>query len=147
MYDDATGKTISDPSDATGYPTIGIGHKLTSTELKRGTIKIGEMEVDWQKKLTPDQTKELVLQDLKHAVKAVEKNVDVELTQNQFDALVSFAFNIGSSAFKNAGAIKALNAGNMDDFLRRHAQWNKSNGRKMAGLVNRRASEAELFKA
>lgn len=145
VYDDATGKEITNVAQAKGYPTIGIGHLLTKDELNSGKIKIGDEMVNWRNGLTDEQINQLARQDTAIAAEAVEKHVEAPLTQNQRDALISFAFNIGANAFKNAGAIKALNEGDIDDFLRRHAQWRKSGGKVMQGLVNRRAAEAELF--
>ena len=69
----------------------------------------------------------------------------VELTQGQFDALVSFAYNVGSRALSTSTLLKKLNAGDIkgaaDEFLR----WNKSGGKVMPGLTNRRKAERALF--
>jgi lysozyme len=73
------------------------------------------------------------------------KIVKVKLTQGQFDALVSFAYNVGSRALSTSTLLKKLNAGDIkgaaDEFLR----WNKSGGKVMAGLTNRRKAERTLF--
>ncbi|WP_275261665.1 lysozyme [Citrobacter freundii] len=75
----------------------------------------------------------------------VLKVVRVKLTQGQFDALVSFAYNVGSRALSTSTLLKKLNAGDIkgaaDEFLR----WNKSGGKVMPGLTNRRKSERALF--
>lgn len=147
LYDDATGKSISDPSAAKGNPTIGIGHFLTADELSSGSIQIGGESVDWRQGLSQEQMQNLARQDLQDAIQAVESSITAPLTQNQFDALVSFAFNIGPQAFKESGAIQALNEGDIEEFLRRHAQWNESGGTEMQGLINRRRREAELFRS
>lgn len=145
MYDDATGQPIGSVEEAQGFPTIGIGHLITAEEQESGTINIGGEEVDFTKGLTDEQIDQLAQQDAEEAAAAVDRYVKVDLTPHQRDALISFAFNIGGRAFGNSGAIKALNAGNIDEFLRRHAMWNKSRGQVMEGLKNRRAAEAALF--
>ena len=145
MYDDATGETIEDASDAKGYATIGIGHLLTRAEQRSGKIDIAGEQVDYRQGLTEDQVFALLDQDTQDAAEIVDKYVTVELTPEQRDALISFAFNIGEGNFKNSGAIKALNRGDVEEFLKRHAQWNKSKGKEMRGLTRRREQEANLF--
>lgn len=145
LYDDATGQTITHPDQAKGFPTIGIGHLLTDAERESGTINIGGREVSWQQPLSDEDINTLLNQDMSKAAEVVDKYVTVDLNPAQRDALTSFAFNVGEGNFRSAGAIKALNEGDTADFLRRHAQWNKSKGKVMAGLTRRRASEAELF--
>lgn len=75
----------------------------------------------------------------------VLKVVRVKLTQGQFDALVSFAYNVGSRALSTSTLLKKLNAGDIkgaaDEFLR----WNKSGGKVMPGLNNRRKAERDVF--
>lgn len=75
----------------------------------------------------------------------VLKVVRVKLTQGQFDALVSFAYNVGSRALSTSTLLKKLNAGDIkgaaDEFLR----WNKSGGKVMNGLTRRREAERALF--
>lgn len=145
MYDDATGETIENASDAKGFATIGIGHLLTKAEQRSGKIDIGGDQVDYRQGLTEDQVFALLDQDAQDAAEIVDKHVTFDLNPEQRDALISFAFNIGENNFKNSGAIKALNAGNVDEFLRRHAEWNKSKGKEMRGLSRRRQQEAKLF--
>ncbi|EQA9810009.1 lysozyme [Klebsiella oxytoca] len=75
----------------------------------------------------------------------VLKLVKVKLTQNQFDALLSFAYNVGSRALSTSTLLKKLNAGDIkgaaDEFLR----WNKSGGKVLNGLARRREAERALF--
>ncbi|EOJ6089126.1 lysozyme [Klebsiella michiganensis] len=76
---------------------------------------------------------------------AVSKMLKVSVTQNQYDALVSLAYNIGTRALSSSTLMKKLNAGDVkgaaDEFLR----WNKSGGKAMSGLTNRRKAEREVF--
>lgn len=75
----------------------------------------------------------------------VLKVVRVKLIQAQFDALVSFAYNVGSRALSTSTLLKKLNSGDIkgaaDEFLR----WNKSGGKVMPGLNNRRKAERDVF--
>lgn len=75
----------------------------------------------------------------------VLKLVRVKLTQGQFDALVSFAYNVGSRALSTSTLLKKLNVGDIkgaaDEFLR----WNKAGGKVMPGLTNRRKAERDVF--
>jgi lysozyme len=74
--------------------------------------------------------------------------VDVELTQNQYDALCSLIYNIGREAFKNSTLLKLLNVGKSPkDIGPQFDRWNKGGGRVLAGLVKRRAVERDLFES
>lgn len=88
-------------------------------------------------------------QDVKWAVDAVNREVKVGLTQNQFDALVSFAFNVGETNFKRSTLLKKLNAGDYHGAAAEFPKWNKQrqNGKMVVlrGLVKRRNEEMELF--
>ena len=115
--------------------TIGIG----TTVYPNGTkVKKGD-------KCTQEQALEYLQHDLKSFEKTVNESVKVPLSQNQFDALVSLAYNIGSGAFKNSTLLKKLNAkdyaGAADQFL----VWNKGSGKVLKGLVRRRDAERALF--
>ena len=83
--------------------------------------------------------------DLKKIESAVNSAVAVPINQNQFDALVSLAYNIGTGAFKEFTLLKKLNS---EDFKGSSVQfnvWNKGGGKIMQGLVNRRSVERKLF--
>jgi lysozyme len=74
----------------------------------------------------------------------VERLVKVEITDNQFGALVSFTYNIGDDAFANSPLLKKLNADDYKAVPAQLARWNKSDGKVMEGLTNRRAAKAGL---
>lgn len=93
------------------------------------------------------EAEELLFEDLVDAAKAVDELVDVELTQNQYDALTSFVYNVGREAFRQSTMLKLINAGNMKAAALQFPRWTKANGKVLAGLVNRRAKEKELFEA
>jgi GH24 family phage-related lysozyme (muramidase) len=135
--------------DQAGYQSIGVGHKLTQHELETGLLLIDSHAVRWLDGLTPEQIDGLMRADLAAAEWTVESCVTVPLTDNQFTALVSLAFNIGSTAFKNSSVVRVLNEGNyhlVPGFMR---LWNKItvDGKKVVsqGLVHRRESEIKIW--
>ena len=83
--------------------------------------------------------------DLKKFESAVNNAVTVPLNQNQFDALVSLTYNIGPSAFSKSTLVKKLNAGDIRGAAEQFDVWVNAGGKRMQGLVNRRAKENEVF--
>ncbi len=83
--------------DSANLPTIGVGHLLTKDELRSGKL----LEKDWRNGITAETADELLRHDAEAAEAAVGDNVvQVPLTQYQYDALVSLAFNLGANAFR-----------------------------------------------
>lgn len=121
--------------DGVGVWTIAIGTTIYPNGVK---VKKGDV-------CTLEQAKYYFANDIKRFEKTVNDSVKVDLTQNQFDALVSLTYNIGSTAFKNSTLLKKLNTkdftGAADQFL----VWNKGGGKVMKGLVRRREAERALF--
>ena len=114
-------------------PTIGFGH--TGPEVQIG--------MHW----TQEQADFALAQDIKRFEKAVTDAVTAELTQHEFDACVSLAFNIGTGAFKGSTLVKKLNDSDYDGAALEFARWNKQAGKVLAGLTKRREAERELFEA
>lgn len=112
-----------------GKETIGFGHVVKKTEVF-STI-------------TEDEALHILADDLKWAQTAVCQAVNVDITQNQYDALVSLVFNIGGKAFLGSTLLRKLNDGEdcSDEFLR----WTHGGGVILPGLVARRKAERELF--
>ena len=77
--------------------------------------------------------------------KKVNKLIKVEVNQNQFDALVDFAYNVGITALANSTLLKKLNAKLYSEAADQFFRWNKANGVVLAGLTKRRNVEKELF--
>ena len=96
-------------------------------------------------KITKDQAKQYKLHDLKEFESTVNTSVTVPLSQNQYDALVSLSYNIGSGAFKNSTLLKKLNSGDYKGAAEQFLVWNKVNSKRVQGLVNRREAERNLF--
>lgn len=95
--------------------------------------------------MTKAQSDALLVADLARFEKAVAAAIKVPLTQNQFDALVSLAFNIGAGAFAKSTLVRVLNGGHYDRVAAQLARWNKVDGLPNKGLTARRAREAALF--
>jgi lysozyme len=117
--------------DSAGFWTIGIGH----------LIKLGEVFT----KITPERAEELLHHDLQLACKDVEEAVTIPINDNQFAALVAFAYNCGGGALRMSTLLKFVNAGNMDAAECEFPRWNKAGGKVVAGLTRRRFAEAKLF--
>ncbi|MDA8418805.1 MAG: lysozyme [Desulfobacteraceae bacterium] len=131
--------------DAGGALSIGIGHLLTRSELTSGKIVINGQAVYYRDGLSEAHCWELLEQDLDTAEGAVNEAVNVPLNQNQFDALVSFAFNVGNGAFHGSTLLKLLNQGQHDQVPAQLERWTRIHGQVVAGLVNRRRKEIELW--
>lgn len=131
--------------DAGGKLTIGVGHLLTRSELSSGKIWIQGQSVPYAAGLSDRQILDLLGQDLAGAVQAVNEGVEVELSQNQFDTLVSFCFNVGNTALKNSTLLRLLNQGAYDEVPAQLRRWVRCNGEVLQGLVSRREHEIELW--
>ena len=118
-------------------PTIGYG----SLKLKDGTPVEDNMTI------TMEDAEELLAHELKEYEGYIHDLVKVQLNQKQFDALVSWVFNLGQTNLKNSTLLKVLNSTHVDwaDIPYQIQRWNKVNGEVNEGLVKRRKSEALLF--
>jgi lysozyme len=133
--------------DAAGKLTIGVGHLLTRSELSSGKIWIQGEAVRYAAGLSDRQVLDLLGQDLQGAENAVNECVEVELQQNQFDALVSFCFNVGATAFKNSTLLRRLNQGGYEEVPAQLRRWVHCSGIVVPGLVSRRQHEIVLWNA
>lgn len=111
--------------------TIGYGH--TGSDVTKG------------RKITQAEAENLLKSDLRIHCNNVSKLVTVPLNQNQFDALVSFEYNIGYGAFKNSTMLKFINGKNFALASGQFDRWVYTNGKVLAGLQKRRKEEKELF--
>ena len=121
------------PDPATGGEpfTVGVGH--TGPEVHEGMT------------ITEEQADAYLASDLERFERCVSEALTAEITQAQFDACVSLAFNIGCGNFNKSSVCRYLNAGEPAKAQEAFALWNKAEGKVMAGLTRRRAAEAELF--
>ena len=91
------------------------------------------------------QAENLLKQDLQKFENAVNELVKVSLSQGQFDALVSFSFNVGTKAFKFSTLLKLLNQGKYREAGAQFGRWTLAKGNRLPGLIRRRAEEQHLF--
>ncbi|EPY7114102.1 lysozyme [Klebsiella variicola] len=134
----------------TGFNLIkhAEGLRLRAYQCSAGTWTIGyghTSGVQSGDRITSEKADELLLLDIVEAELSVERYVSVPLTQNQFDALVSFTFNLGTGNLRTSTLLKKLNArdysGSAEEFLR----WVNASGKEQSGLVRRRRVEKALF--
>lgn len=125
--------------------TIGYGHLLTEAEKRSGVLTIKGVQVKYKNGLTMPQILDLKIQDLAKYENAVRAAVKVPLTQNQFDALVSFAFNCGIGALQSSTLLKTLNQKNYKGAADQFLRWNKAAGKVLPGLTRRREAERAIF--
>lgn len=144
-YDDDGGAIVRYGNSVKGYLTIGHGHLLTRDELSSEYIWIDDEWVWYWDGITDKQATWLFDKDLDWAEEAVNNGIQVPLEQKQFEALVSFTFNVGPTAFKNSTLLKELNAGNYDEVPNQLKRWNRSGGRVVQGLINRRQKEIDYW--
>lgn len=116
-----------------GYPTIGYGHLVRSGE---SVNEISETEAE-----------ELLRKDVESAERAVIRLVKVPLTDGQFDALVSFTFNLGGGAFQRSTLRSKVNRQAHSEVPAQLMRWVWAGGRKLNGLVSRRSTEAMRYVA
>lgn len=95
--------------------------------------------------ITEQQAEQFLHEDVKWAEDAVNQYVHVSLTQNQFDALVSFVFNVGTGNFSNSTLLRLLNKGDYKGAADQFLRWNKQKGVVLNGLTTRRKNERALF--
>ena len=115
--------------DSKGLLTIGVGHLIKPDEQHLLTAT-----------LTDEQVEQLLQSDLKWCQDAVDNNVKVPLTQNQYDALYSLCFNIGETNFRKSTVLRKVNENDLKGAADAILMWNKPEV-----LINRRKRERALF--
>ena len=128
-------KAYPDPATGGEPWTIGVGH----------TSAAGPPKVTKGMTITADECDEILSRDLAVFERAVESAVKAPLNQNQFDALVSFTFNVGVGNLQKSTLLRKLNAHDYRGAADQFAVWNKAAGKVMKGLTKRRADERALF--
>lgn len=120
-----------------GIPTISIGctYYPDGTKVKMSDPIISEAKAT-----------EIFLNVIKHFENSVDSFTRDDINQNQFDALVSFSYNLGTNALKNSTLLKKINLNPADPSIKKEfLRWNKSNGKVLHGLTRRRQAEADLY--
>ena len=132
LIKDFEGRRLVAYQDSVGVWTIGYGHTKTAHE---------------DKLIIKSTADRLLAEDLAEFEKYVDTYVTVALTQNQFDALVSWTFNLGPGNLKESTMLKKLNQGLYAEVPDEMRRWNKAGGKVLEGLIRRREAEAKLFNA
>lgn len=118
--------------DPVGILTIGYGH--TGSDVVDGQV------------ITQEQADALLASDVVVTAKGVEDSLWRSVSQHQFDALVSFAYNVGLGAFKQSTLLRFVDAGNYQAAADQFRLWVHAGSEVLPGLVRRRAAEATLFR-
>lgn len=126
-------KAYPDPASGGAPWTIGFGS--TGPDVKPGVV--------W----TEEQCEARLAQDLNHTAVVITPMINVALSDNEFSALVSFAYNLGAGSLHGSTLLKLVNAGDMEDAAGEFGKWNHAGGKVMDGLTKRRAAEAAMFKS
>ena len=113
--------------------TIGYGHVLLPAE------RANLLQVD------DAMAQQLLITDVRFAEMAVRRYIHHPLSQNQFDALVSFTFNVGAGALQRSSLRRVINRADEEAIARQWMRWVWGGGRKLNGLARRRAAELALF--
>ena len=119
-----------------GYPTIGYGHVVLAHEQDQFAAGI-----------TPAEATELLGMDVRIAQRAVLRLISVPLTDGQFDALVSFTFNLGAGALQRSTLRRKVNRGEHERVPSEFMRWTRSAGVQLRGLIFRRKAECQLYTA
>lgn len=131
LIKDFEGLSLTVYDDAAGLPTIGYGHLIQSGE---------NFET-----ITEAQAEQLLRDDVARFERAVNRSVNVPISQNMFNALVSFSYNVGVGAFERSTLLKFLNRGDYIAASRELDRWTKAGGQHIEGLAIRRQREREVF--
>jgi lysozyme len=122
--------------DSVKIPTIGYGTIVYPNGQK---VTMNDPEI------TGTQAEQYLEHEVNEKTAAVNQFVTAQINQNQFDALVSFSYNVGSGALGKSTLLKMLNAGNTSGAAEEFLRWNKAGGQVIAGLTRRRQAERSLF--
>ena len=121
--------------DSVGVWTIGYGW----------TQPVDGKPVGKGMTITQQKADDLLKQGVVQYENGVNSLVKVQLNQNQFDALVDFAYNLGVNALRGSTLLKKLNTGDYAGAANEFTKWNKAGGKELAGLMRRREAEKSLF--
>ncbi len=121
--------------DAAGYPTIGYGHLLR---------RMSWDDLSQWERITEEEALALLRRDVARSERAVDRLIEVPLSQGQFDALVSFTFNLGTRALRDSTLRRMLNRGDYHGTPVQLRRWVFAGGQHLRGLARRREAEIEL---
>ncbi len=120
--------------DCVGVWTIGYG-----------TTRIENRPVQAGMHISQEKAEQLALAEIKKLRELITREVKTQLSANQIEALIDFCYNLGFNAFKQSTMIKLINQNKIKDAANEFDRWVYAGGKKLAGLVKRRAAEKSLF--
>lgn len=127
--------------------TVGVGHVIDPAHAR---VPIAERKAlpipnGWDRTLPMDEVDSILKADLARFEAGVARLCPVELTQGQFDALVSFSFNVGLGNLQRSSIRMKVNRGDFEGAAESFLDWTKAGGKVLKGLVTRRNDEKALF--
>jgi lysozyme len=127
--------------------TVGVGHVIDPSHAKVPLADRKQLPIpaSWDRVLTSEEIDEILRKDLNRFEAGVLRLIKVKLTQGQFDALVSFSFNVGLGNLQNSTLRMKLNRGDYEGAAEQFLVWTKAGGKVLKGLVIRRTHEKEMF--
>jgi lysozyme len=135
-YESLRLEAYPDPGTGDEPWTIGVGH----------TSSAGFPKVTKGMKISKEYAYDILKRDLKKTEDIVSRYVTAPLSQNQFDALVSFTFNLGPQNLRVSTLLKKVNRKDFEGASREFQRWNKADGKILSGLTRRRKAEEDLFR-
>lgn len=136
------------PSLAEGFVSGWEGERLTAYPCSAGVWTIGFGHTKGVKQgdtCTEEQARAWLLEDLADAQMRLARYINVPVTQNEFVALVSLAFNVGVGALIRSKLLQKLNSGDREGAAEEFLDFDLANGKRLAGLTRRRKAEHDLF--
>lgn len=130
------GEVLTAYHDPVGYPTQGVGRLLS---------KDAWADLSQYPPISHETSQAWLAEDATKAMQAVLRLVKVPLNDNQLAALISFAFNLGAGALEGSTLLRLLNGGDYEAAANQFPRWVYAGGKKLPGLVRRRAEERDLF--
>jgi lysozyme len=129
--------------------TIGVGHVIdpSHARVKLADRKGLPIPDGWDRVLSNDEIDEILRKDLARFEAGVLRLIKVPMTQGQFDALVSFSFNVGLGNLQNSTLRMKMNREDYAGAAEQLLVWTKAGGRVLPGLVKRRTHEKEMFES
>lgn len=121
-----------------GLWTVGVGHLIGDGK---------SLPDSWNRLFTLEEVYDLLAADVSRFERGVERYITIPLKQGEFDALVSFAFNLGLGTLQKSTLRQKLNRGDKEGAIKSLLKYNKAGGKILKGLDNRRKDEAKLFQS
>jgi lysozyme len=129
--------------------TVGVGHVIDPTHARVPMANRKELPIPpgWDRVLSAEEIDDILRKDLARFESGVLRLIKVPMTQGQFDALVSFSFNVGLGNLQNSTLRMKINRGDYEGAAEQFLVWTKAGGKVLPGLVKRRTHEKEMFES